>query len=311
MIHIACCTDDAYTEPCGILMISICENKGNESIHFHILTNTILSSNEKILRDIAKRYGQVISIYKVNENNLKNCPIQKNDRVSIVAYFRILLPVILPESIRKILYLDCDILVLKELDHLWNTNIEHHSAGVVMDQQDSDIRKFNNLEYEMTLGYFNSGVMLINLDYWRINNITTEVLEYINNNPEKLKLWDQDALNYVLKETKLNLPLCFNVQDGFYWKDPFVARKYWKEMYEATENPVILHFCCAIKPWHKESSHPKRLLYSKYKSLSPWKDKKIGHVNLKRRIKIVITNLLIKLGFKTNSSLYRDLKMNM
>ena len=79
MIHIACCTDDAYTEPCGILMISICENKGNESIHFHILTNTILSSNEKILRDIAKRYGQVISIYKVNENNLKNCPIQKND----------------------------------------------------------------------------------------------------------------------------------------------------------------------------------------------------------------------------------------
>ena len=85
MIHIACCTDDTYAEHCGILMISICENKGESPIHFHILTNTIQESNEQALRGIVERYGQTISVYKVDENDLKDCPIRKNDRVSIVA----------------------------------------------------------------------------------------------------------------------------------------------------------------------------------------------------------------------------------
>ena len=305
MIHIACCTDDAFTEHCGVLMVSVCENKGESPIHFHLLTNGIKLSNERALRGIAKRYGQSISIYRVNENDLKDCPIQKNDRVSIVAYFRILLPVILPEFIRKVLYLDCDILVLKDLEDLWNMDIERFSAGVVMDQQGQDIRKFNNLEYDIALGYFNSGVMLINLNYWRVNNITAEVLEYINNNPEKLKCWDQDALNYVLKDSKLDLPLRFNDQDEFYWKDPLLARKYWAEMYDAVKNPVILHYNGSIKPWHKECTHPDKELYQEYKSLSPWRGKKKQHVKLKKRIKIVGINLLIKLGFIANRLNYR------
>lgn len=304
MIHIACCTDDAYAEYCGILMISICENKGETPIHFHILTNVLEASNEQDLRDIAVRYGQAISIYKVNENDVKNCPIRENDRVSIVAYFRILLPVILPESVRKVLYLDCDILVLQALEDLWTMNIECHSAGVVMDQRGGDIRFFNNLEYEMTLGYFNSGVMLFNLDYWRTNNVTSEVLEYINDNPDKLKLWDQDALNYVLRETKLDLPFRYNVQEGFYWRELWIAKRYWAEVYEAVEKPVILHYTLC-KPWFKECTHPNKELYQKYKSLSPWRDKKIRHIKLSSRIRMVIKQLAVSFGLVENQTRYR------
>lgn len=305
MIHIVCCTDGTYSEYCGVLMTSICENRGETPIHFHILTNGLETSNESALKSIVERYGQTLDIYRVGENDLMNCPIRKNDRVSIATYFRILMPVILPESIHKILYLDCDILVLKSLDELWKINIDNHSAGVVTDQQGQDIRKYNNLEYDMALGYFNAGVMLINLDYWRVNHITEEVLEYIDNNPEKLKLRDQDALNYVLKETKLELPLRFNVQEEFYWRDPLLARKYWAEMYEAVEDPVILHYNGAIKPWHVECFHPKKLLYQKYKSLSPWKNKKLRHVNFKRRMRMLIVGLLIQVGLKAKPQILR------
>lgn len=304
MIHIACCTDDTYAEHCGILMISICENKGESPIHFHILTNTIQESNEQALRGIVERYGQTISVYKVDENDLKDCPIRKNDHVSIVAYFRILLSVILPELVRKVLYLDCDILVLQALENLWAIDIEGYSAGVVMDQRGGDIRFCNNLDYEMSLGYFNSGVMLFNLDYWRENNVTSKVLEYISDNPEKLKLWDQDALNYVLRETKLALPFQYNVQEGFYWDELWIAKKYWAEIYEAAENPVILHYTLC-KPWFKECTHPKKELYQKYKSLSPWKNKKMQHVEFRKRMKNVGINLLVKLGLIANRLNYR------
>ena len=243
-------------------------------------------------------------MYKVDENDLKDCPIRKNDRVSIVAYFRILLSVILPELVRKVLYLDCDILVLQALENLWAIDIEGYSAGVVMDQRGGDIRFCNNLDYEMSLGYFNSGVMLFNLDYWRENNVTSKVLEYISDNPEKLKLWDQDALNYVLRETKLALPFQYNVQEGFYWDELWIAKKYWAEIYEAAENPVILHYTLC-KPWFKECTHPKKELYQKYKSLSPWKNKKMQHVEFRKRMKNVGISLLVKLGLIANRLNYR------
>ena len=82
------------------------------------------------------------------------------------------------------------------MDSLWNIDIANNSVGAVPDiTLTYDIRSYNRLDYEMELGYFNSGVLLINLDYWRKNSLSTIILEYINENVEKLKFHDQDALN--------------------------------------------------------------------------------------------------------------------
>ncbi len=305
MIHIACCLDNAFTSHCGILIVSICENRGLEPIYFHLLTDGLDASNEKLLKDIVARYGQLITVYKIDKKDLGNCPIRKNDHVSIATYFRILLPLLIPESISKILYLDCDIVVLKNLDCLWNINIDDHAVGVILDMFNHDVRIYNRLDYDMSLEYFNAGVLLVNLDFWRVTGLSSEVLDYINENPEKLKFWDQDALNYVLKDKKVNIPLRFNVQDGFYWKDPFVAKKCWKEMYEAAADPVVLHYTGHIKPWYKECDHPRKDLYMKYKSLSPWKHQKIGHLRLLLRVRCLILKLLIGLGIMSSRSNYR------
>lgn len=286
-------------------MTSICENKGDENIHFHILVDTIKLPNEKTLKGIADKYSQLITFHKVDHRKLENCPIRKNDHVSIAAYYRILIPMIIPNSVDKVLYLDCDMVVLSDLDDLWNTDIKDKAVGVVPDMFSQDIRVYNRLDYEMHLGYFNSGVLLMNLNYWRTNNLSIRILDYIDKNPDKLMCWDQDALNYVLRDTKVNLPLRFNVQDGFYWKDPFVAKKYWEDMYEAAKNPVILHYTGIIKPWFKECTHPKKDLYWKYKSLSPWRGQKIGHVKFILRIKNLIVKLLVGLGLMAGRSYYR------
>lgn len=305
MINIVFCIDDNFTSHCGVLMTSICENKGNENIHFHILIDTIKMSNEKLLTRIAKKYSQLITYYKVDHQKLENCPIRKDDHVSIAAYFRILIPLIIPDSVDKVLYLDCDIVVLSDLDDFWNTDIKNNAVGVVPDMFSQDIRVFNRLDYEMHLGYFNSGVLLMNLDYWRANNLSIRILDYIDKNPDKLIYWDQDALNYVLRNEKMNMPLRYNVQEGFYWQDPFLAKKYWQEMFKAAENPVILHYTGIIKPWYKECKHPKRDLYLKYLYLSPWHNSKIKHVKFKLRIRFLVRDLLILMGFMSNRSLYR------
>lgn len=305
MIHIACCIDDKFTFQCGALLKSICENKQSESINFHILTDNIEVFNENILKDIVLQYSQSITIYRVNKEELNNCPIRERDHVSIVTYFRILIPEIIHQSIHKILYLDCDIIVLDDLLELWNTDITNKAVGVVPEAVNHDIRIYNRLEYEMEWGYFNAGVLLINLDYWRKHNLTSEILDYINKNPNKLKFWDQDALNYVLKDKKVNMPLHYNVQDGFYWQDPFFAKKDWKEMYEAAKNPTILHYTGPIKPWYKECTHPKKDLYLKYSKLLHLKNNKIKHIKFRLRIKFLIINILTKTKMISNHSVYR------
>lgn len=303
MIHIACCIDNGFIPYCGILMISICENKGVEPVHFHIVTDGLEAKNEKALKDIAGKYGQEISIYKINKNDLKNCPIRVGDHISIAAYFRILLSQILPADVHKVLYLDCDIIVLKDLDELWNIGIEGDAIGAVLAMSAQNIRHYNRLDYDMKLEYFNSGVLLINLDYWRENDISLKVLKYINKNPEKLLYHDQDALNYVLKENKVNLPLKYNVQDGFYWRDPFIAKSHWEEMYAAAADPVILHYTGRLKPWYKECDHPKKNLYLQYMTLSQWR--KIKHLKGMDRIRFIGRKIIIQLGLKRKNLVYR------
>ena len=80
--------------------------------------------------------------------------------------------------------------------------------------------------YSPSLGYFNAGVLLVNLRYWRENNLSESFFEIINKYPERLRYHDQDVLNIVLKEIKLTLPLKYNVQHGYFFKDPLICLLY-------------------------------------------------------------------------------------
>ena len=69
--------------------------------------------------------------------------------------------------------------------------------------------------YETRYGYFNSGVLLLNLTYWRENNLENELLEYAYNNIGLLQYHDQDILNAVLKDRKKQMSIAYNVQSTF------------------------------------------------------------------------------------------------
>ncbi|GHT96385.1 hypothetical protein FACS1894141_6480 [Spirochaetia bacterium] len=152
-------------------MTSVCENNRDENITFHILTDGISKKNKMQLEHVAYAYNKQILIYSVNKSILKECPVRVGDHVSLATYFRILMPSILPSNLDKILYLDCDIIVRKSLVDLWATDITHNPIGAVYDMTIDDIRNYNRLRYDRALGYFNAGVLLVNLKYWRDNNV--------------------------------------------------------------------------------------------------------------------------------------------
>lgn len=276
-MDIVCCLDDNFVMPCGVLLLSICENNKAEDISFHIITEGLKDDNRIKLEAIAKQYDRKICFYNINTSLLEKAldsPGLQNPDWTFSVYYRLLLGSVLPENIDKVLYLDCDTIVCGSLNELWSTDIANYAIGAVPDCSGDDIRFYNRLNYDFSLGYFNAGVLLINLLYWRRNNIESQLLEYMNSKVAILEYNDQDVLNYVLREQKKELSIKYNLMGRFFWQTRFlyVRRKYWEDISFAIKNPVIIHYTDKSKPWYKESAIVMKDLWLKYYKLSAWRD---------------------------------------
>ena len=271
-INILCTPDNNYVPYCGIMLTSLFENNKGVDFEVYIMCERLDDNNIADFKRLAKLYHVQIKILTVSKDIFKKCPIRPGDHVSIAAYFRLIAPEILPRHINKVLYIDCDIIVNASIEELYGLDVDNNAFGAIIDEEFFEKSKYDRLCYDKKQFYINSGVLLLNLDFWRDNNITEKCLEYISKYPERVIFHDQDTLNAVLhKEMKL-LPIKYNLQTGFLLTE--YTRYYEDEMpeiLEAVKSPVIIHFTGASKPWFKDSRHPYRKRFMHYKNISLWK----------------------------------------
>ena len=309
-MDIVLCTDDNYVAPTRVLICSICENNKGENLCFHIISESLSEKNRLYLRDDCEKYNSVFRLYLLDEFLLNNMPVGKAGQpthVTLAAYNRLFVSSILPENIDKVLYMDCDVIVRHSLASLWRTDISNVAVACVTDNDEGDVKKFNRLRYPQCLGYFNSGVLLINLDYWRKNDIQSQFLSFIMDYPERLLLHDQDVLNYVLREKKIGLPLTYNVQDGFLLS--LINCVYYdreEELDEALRNPVIIHFSSSNKPWKKTCTNPWKDEWIKYRIISGLRKEDFPEWNDRLPIKIIIRKVFEKMGIVHGGLKFRD-----
>ncbi len=269
-MDIFCCTDTNFVIPLGVMLHSICINDNGNELNFHVIIDSTVTEKQKDeLRLVVSRKGDVF-FYPINIENLKKYLVVKVENFPIPIYYRLLVANILPKSIHKVLYLDADMIIRRDLGELWNISLHEKAVAAVPNQSDCN-HYWERLNYDKSIGYFNSGVMLLNLDFIRKHNLTYKFIEFIKNNPEKLFCPDQDVLNYILRNCKLNLPARFNAQEGFYRIPPEKVIGNLNDFYQDISDPLIVHFT-KEKPWTKKCKHPLKNVYYYYKSSSPWVD---------------------------------------
>lgn len=187
-----------YSVWVGVVMQSVIEHTG-APICFHILhDDTLNDQNREKLVQVATQNGNRIQFHNLGDafgDSLK----EKMGRYTIGSMFRVMLPELLPD-VDKIIYLDADILVNRDIKELWDTDIQNYCLAAV-----PDYSTVNGLEtpYPVakqevpTSHYFNSGVLCMNLDRIRAKgNMHENILNYLEENPSA-RLLDQDALNAV------------------------------------------------------------------------------------------------------------------
>ena len=191
----------------------------------------------------------------------------------MATYYRCMFSAILPEEVDKVLYLDCDIVILGDISEYWNTDMSNYSVACVEDIGSNEDERYDILKYDKSFSYFNAGVLLINLRYWREHKIDEQCEQYFLRYPERIRFNDQDLLNAVLHESKLFVPLKWNMQDGFYRYGADKGVKDKKQLHQQLLHSVILHYTNK-KPWNYDSMHPLKGEYFKYLDMTPWKGKR-------------------------------------
>ena len=278
MIHIAFCTDINYLIPTGVAMISICENNCDIDICFHIVVTTsqnVGSDSFSVLREIAQKYGKEYRQYQLSEENLSGYVCSGVSYVTTTAFSRVFLADLLPATVQKVIYLDCDIVCEGRLDLLWNTDLAENNAiiGGVEDFGCYAGYARERLPLRIDDTYINSGVLLIDLLKWREKDIAKKCVDC--SIQEKYSFLDQDVINIVCRGNIYNLSFVYNFQIPFWlFEERFwmISGERMEDARQAKGKPIIIHYT-ENKPWKNPYLEHSRH-WIKYYSISPWNEKR-------------------------------------
>lgn len=278
-------TDDNYIQHCMAMLCSLFENNKEHYITVHVLMRDLSDFSKKKIADLAAKYSNKCEFYRVDESPLDGVQFRKQRPLSKAAYYRLLLSSVLPQDIDKVLYLDCDIIVLRDLSEIFSIELEDYALAATLDNSPYTNQHRLQLQMEADERSFCSGIMLVNLDYWRKHDSESMLLEYARRYRKEVYLHDQDVLNYLFKKRWFLLPPKWNRVAYIHICRAYTGYKTF-DYKEYREKPMLIHFAAVgLKPWLCVYT-PFKGVYMKYLRLSGFSPITFKQVSMKRRLQI-------------------------
>lgn len=257
-MNVAVSFNDQYLRYACVALASLLENSASR-LSVHVLTADLSAESEKVLRRLFAPFPDAgLAIERVDDSAFKDIDMSKT-HLSKETFFRFLLPRLFP-SLDKILYMDMDLVVRGDVTELFETPMDGALAAAVRDlwvDRDEPTGFKGRLGLSAFDTYVNAGVMLINLDAWRAEDICSHAIRLIMERSEEFPFFDQDALNILFRGR-------VKVMDG---KWNFAAWNYDKQK-SLRKKAMILHYAGKVKPWNTPSRRWKDCVWAYYRSLA-------------------------------------------
>ena len=203
-IHVIVCTNAHYLPGAFVTLGSLLDaNGGRDSFRLHILDTGIGDQGRVALSRFLQRYlnAEVVFHSVVDATFFRDCPTDYGGGFS--AYSRLFLGSLIDAS--RCIYVDVDILVLKDVATLWHRSMDGKILLAVRDYQGSYLSTLNDdcpflpAEEAKKYPYYCTGVLLCDLAAWRAFDTERKAFELIRQAPQTLRAWDQTILNYLLR----------------------------------------------------------------------------------------------------------------
>lgn len=253
-MNIAFLIDNSYAEQLCVTLASVLKNdKYNTFFNIYVLDGGISDKNKEKICRLKDFKPFNIEFIKIDISLFDKSPVRYH--LKALNYARILLPSLL--TCDKVLFLDCDLLVLDDLTDFYNEDFENKYACVVKERL-SDESFFKRHIKELRLkSYFNAGVMLLNLEKMRKHNIQELCFKFLSEQPDKIVLLDQCVLNFAFNDNVKFIATRYNYQ-------------YKLNVSKKIKNPAIIHFVGKEKPYFGYA-HPYENMYYHYLKLTPFR----------------------------------------
>lgn len=253
-------SDDRGVVPLGVAVYSLLAHAaGNTRYKVCILSNGISDENQHRISTLAQGKHARHAIVFVNVSDLAAMrDLPTNEKWPIAAWSRVFIPDLLLDAQGVILYCDIDTLVCRDLEALFHTPLNGKAIGVVLEHVSHAHSHFNQrLDIPMECpGYFNSGVMLMDLCVFRQQNLVERIVQYAATHRDKLTCPDQDALNGALCNNLQPIHHKWNWHDGLTrlilkrtLKTRLSRGASLEDSVESALRPGILHYQGPNKPW--------------------------------------------------------------
>lgn len=291
-INIAFITDDNYVIPTAVAITSLIKNKNAESLYNIYIVTTLLSDQNTKMFEQFNRSDVTIHIMVASLEKFSGIHKQQKKSVCVASEAALLkfeLPALLKKC-KKVLYLDGDILVQKDLSELYNIDVNSFMCAAAYD---TGCLYSANPKFAKYRQYFNSGVMLLNLEKMRMENVSKK-LYLAKKRSTDYNLMDQDVFNEVFDKQVRIIDIKYNcliinlkrARDKYKFEalNNLFGTNY-SSLQNVEYNAVILHFASKDKPW-KYTDAEYSILWNEYFLQSPYADKVLEKISLKQEMGI-------------------------
>lgn len=284
--------DDRYAPHAATLMEELLA-QASVPLGFAILhADSLTAPTVETLRRHFEGRVEALDFHRVDPGSMERVTGKKDDgRVPVETYLRLFAPLFVQDE--QVVYLDIDIICEGDIAAILDEVRAPRAVWAVSDYNERDRplglkpdkrlrtplggweaveagygQRRERLGMRFPMNYFNAGVMVMNLELWRREQLTARTLDYIAS-VDYLGWYDQDALNHIVDSSQGTLPPVWNSAGAAYGP---LSGYSPAQLREAREHPVLRHFVGPRKQWHYLAEHA--ATYWKYRPLTPWPARK-------------------------------------
>lgn len=252
-IHVMLSCDENFAQHAGVLIESLLSKTAQpSSVRLFLSDGGISAESKRKIQAIVDAHQAKISFIQINPADFEGLYI--SHQYSLATYYRLMLGRLLPSDVRKCIYLDCDMVVCDDIVKLWAEDLQGRALGAVIDyglmvSAKTFAEKRRDLGLTDSSLYFNAGLLVIDLDWWRRADMDKIAMKLAQS--RSFRSHDQDVLNLLFKDNWKPLPARWNCMPALYGFNMklYLQRKRYPGLAEARKSPAILHFAGRYKPW--------------------------------------------------------------
>ncbi|MEO7368278.1 MAG: glycosyltransferase family 8 protein [Gemmatimonadaceae bacterium] len=246
-VNLACASNLAYAIPLTVMLRSAVDSLSpDRELVAWIVDDGLGPSNRKRIEESLPTRARIEWLAPAR-SNLNGLPLW--GRMPATTYHKLTIAELLPEHLRKAIWLDCDMLVLADLAELWSMPMHGSQLLAVRDTlvptvaSRFGIDAFADVGLDGSSPYFNAGMMVFDPQEWRNSHVASFAVEYLKEFHSRVFFWDQEALNAVLASRWKE------VDDKWNWSATLDRLSPKRNREHANGDHRIVHFSGNIKPW--------------------------------------------------------------